>query len=381
MCHLPLWARTIPLWLAFLVILVLRRPDGVFDAQFVYEDGVKWYVDARTNGLDSLLWPYAGYLQVIPRTIGLIETLVPTPYAPLVGALVSLAITAAVAVAAFRVWPPLALAVLLLPNTEQALGSPTFLHFYLGIALLIGLLATRLGWPGWLALALSAFAGPSGLLLAPLFAARALLLRDEDSINRFWAVATPSTIQGAVLLSSPRPDVARDTTAFDALSIGGTHLAAMLFGREFTLVAMNIVPAALAAFVVGAAAVFAVLAARAVPRGAAAVAAYVCAISLIAAIAAGSDTRDQLLAPVSAARYFYVAGAALSGFALLAASRGSRAGLALTGFLIFGWVGDFELEARPPSDWATASACLSSPGPCTVPIYPSRQFNIVWNER
>jgi len=337
-----------------------------------------WFADARAAGPASILWPYAGYLHLIPRSIAVLEAALPTAAAPLVGTLITLAIIAGVAVAGFRVWPPLALPVVLLPNTVVEIGSPTYLHFYLAIALLFGLLARRVGRPGLVGLVVCSISGPSGLLLSPLFAARAWVRRDRDSVQRLLCVAIPAAVQALFLAVAGRSAVAEAVSPVDALVIGAGHVAATIIGTRFTLAGLNAVPTPIAGVAVLAIAVLLVVAARSVPRWLNAALAYILIVTVISTILAGSDDREHLLSPVSAPRYFHLAGAAVAGLSLFALSRGSRAGLVLVGLLIFGWIGDFRLEALPPSAWASDSSCLDSPGPCTVPVYPGGKWDIHW---
>src|SRR5437660_10967570 len=68
-----------------LLVVVSRRPDVVFHAQFWAEDGNRWYADAYHLGvIDSLLHPAAGYFQTLPRLAALIAVLLPFGMAPLI---------------------------------------------------------------------------------------------------------------------------------------------------------------------------------------------------------------------------------------------------------------------------------------------------------
>jgi hypothetical protein len=76
-------------------LLVLRRPDAVFHAQFWAEDGVVWYADAYNLGaLRALLHSRDGYLQTLPRLGAMMASWVPLLYAPLVMNLVALIVEA-----------------------------------------------------------------------------------------------------------------------------------------------------------------------------------------------------------------------------------------------------------------------------------------------
>ncbi len=74
-------------------LLVFRRPDAVFHAQFWAEDGVVWFADAYNHGgLRALLFARDGYLQVFPRLGAAAALWVPLLHAPLVMNLIALAI-------------------------------------------------------------------------------------------------------------------------------------------------------------------------------------------------------------------------------------------------------------------------------------------------
>ena len=68
---------------AFLLIF-LRRPDALLNAQFYAEDGTFFFADAYQFGWHSLLQPYGGYLHTPSRFVGLLANLFPFGIAPLV---------------------------------------------------------------------------------------------------------------------------------------------------------------------------------------------------------------------------------------------------------------------------------------------------------
>src|SRR5882724_10266687 len=68
---------------AFLV-LFLRRPDAILNAQFYAEDGKYWYADAYQFGWHCLLMPLGGYLNSVSRLIGMFTLLFPLAVAPLI---------------------------------------------------------------------------------------------------------------------------------------------------------------------------------------------------------------------------------------------------------------------------------------------------------
>src|SRR5262249_12109883 len=56
----------------------------VLNPQFFAEDGARWYVDAYSLGLRSLLLPESGYLHTLTRLIALLTIVLPFSFAPLV---------------------------------------------------------------------------------------------------------------------------------------------------------------------------------------------------------------------------------------------------------------------------------------------------------
>jgi hypothetical protein len=74
-------------------VIISRRPDALFHAQFRYEDGAVWYADAYNLGWwQALLRPWQGYFQTLPRLGASLALLVPLSWAPLVLALVAIAV-------------------------------------------------------------------------------------------------------------------------------------------------------------------------------------------------------------------------------------------------------------------------------------------------
>jgi|WetSurMetagenome_2_1015567.scaffolds.fasta_scaffold00045_33 hypothetical protein len=79
-------------FLAAFAIVVSRRPDAVFNAQFYAEDGMVWFPQAYRFGLQSFIMPEAGYVHVFIRIVSLITLLVPFSLAPLVMNLCAIAV-------------------------------------------------------------------------------------------------------------------------------------------------------------------------------------------------------------------------------------------------------------------------------------------------
>jgi hypothetical protein len=75
------------------VLLVTRRPDAIFHAQFWAEDGHVWFADAYNFGWWTALFrTQDGYVQILPRLPSSLALLVPLRVAPLVQSLAAIAI-------------------------------------------------------------------------------------------------------------------------------------------------------------------------------------------------------------------------------------------------------------------------------------------------
>lgn len=75
---------TVTVLVAAAIIMLCRRPDILFNAQFWAEDGAVWYTDAYHNNLLSVIFrPYPDYLAVVQRVFASIAALLPMERAPL----------------------------------------------------------------------------------------------------------------------------------------------------------------------------------------------------------------------------------------------------------------------------------------------------------
>ena len=88
---LQIWQQ-VAVFLFACAVLILRRPDAVFHAQFFAEDGRDWLADAYNLGWwQALFHPYNGYFQTFPRLGAAFALLAPLALAPLVMNLFALA--------------------------------------------------------------------------------------------------------------------------------------------------------------------------------------------------------------------------------------------------------------------------------------------------
>ena len=90
--NLRLWHHCVIFLLAY-ALLISRRPDAIFHAQFWAEDGHVWFADAYNfGGLVAMFRTQDGYFQVLPRLAASLALLAPLRLAPLALNLIAIAI-------------------------------------------------------------------------------------------------------------------------------------------------------------------------------------------------------------------------------------------------------------------------------------------------
>jgi len=178
--------RVVLVFLFFAALVVSRRPDVLFNAQFWAEDGNMWYADAYNLGvIQPFLHPAAGYFQTFPRLAALVGLLLPIGIVPLI--FNSIAVVIQVLPAQFLLssrcseWGSagaralFAFLYLALPNSHEMHANITNTQWRLALLALMILFAR----PGlsalWNAfdlsiLTLSALSGPFIIFLAPIAA-------------------------------------------------------------------------------------------------------------------------------------------------------------------------------------------------------------------
>jgi len=192
-----------------LVVMIARRPDILSNAVFWAEDGAVYFADAFNKGaLSALFLPYAGTLQLFPRMIYGLATVLPLRFVPLFGVWAALLVRAAIPAFLFssrftwidwRAKVAIAAYFLLMPNLAEVHANPANTHWYLGLYLLAVVLADAprtIGWKihDWVALVLAGLSGPMILFVLPALLFRALAQRGTP--NGRW-----SLLAGAVALA------------------------------------------------------------------------------------------------------------------------------------------------------------------------------------
>ena len=174
------------LFILSFILVVSRRPDALFNAQFWAEDGTLWYAEAYNLRLSALLHPAAGYFQTLPRLAALVALPLPLSAAPLLFNIIAVLIqilpvqflmsSRCRAFGSYGARTAFAFLYLALPNSHEIHANMTNAQWRLAFLALLVLLAE----PGktilwnlfdYTVLALSAVTGPFIVFIAPVAAA------------------------------------------------------------------------------------------------------------------------------------------------------------------------------------------------------------------
>ena len=171
-------------FVAACAIIISRRPDALFHAQFWAEDGIVFFSQAYNSGWwHPFFRTHVGYFHTVPRLAAALALLVPLAYAPLVCNLVALVIQAIpvglLLSARSREWGSLttraamAAVYLALPNCPEICAIVTDAQWPLALAAFFVLVATPPSSKPQLAFDLSivllcGLTGPFSILLFPI---------------------------------------------------------------------------------------------------------------------------------------------------------------------------------------------------------------------
>lgn len=208
-------------WLVFafctaVVVVILRQPDVLLNAQFVAEDGVEWFANAYNHGwFVPLFWPYAGYFVTLSRLAADFALLAPIQTAPLVMNLVGLLVQAlpvpVILSRRLSQWGSvpfrsvLAIAYLLMPNCAEINVTVTEVQWHLALVACLLVLAdmprNRLERSFDLAiLVLCGFTGPFPIFLFPVACFMFYRTREKRRLIPVGILGCAGTIQGISLL-------------------------------------------------------------------------------------------------------------------------------------------------------------------------------------
>jgi len=221
--HVPRWTRSEPVLFASatlfgVAVLISHRPDVVLHAQLWGDDGKKWLFDAYTYGLGRVFLPYEGYLGVFQGVAAAGVLLAPLSWAPLLFALVALAVQSLPF--AFLATDRLALVVprryvrvlagvacLSVPTIIELLGTLTNTQWSLAVLAALVVAAPRVrGWSwrifDFMVVLLSGLSGPFCIFLLLPAAGIAWRRRSSSQWALTWCVLATSLIQGVAIAAS-----------------------------------------------------------------------------------------------------------------------------------------------------------------------------------
>jgi hypothetical protein len=219
--------RAVLVFLFFAAVVVSRRPDVLFNAQFWAEDGKIWYADAYNLGIiQPFLHPAAGYFDTVPRLAALASLLLPLGIVPLF--FICIAIVFQVLPAQFLMssrcseWGSVSARALFaflylgLPNSQEMHANITNTQWRLALLSLMILFARPVLSALWNAfdvsmLILSALSGPFIIFIAPIAAILYLSEpRNRQRMTLFLISGLGALIQGlAVLITGGEERVAQ----------------------------------------------------------------------------------------------------------------------------------------------------------------------------
>lgn len=220
------WLRSIPRWAIPLTVgviacalIISRRPDAVFNAQFWGEDGRYWFGDAyRLGGFQALFRPVNGYFVTDARLAGWLASFFPLTYGPLI--FNSLAIVIQTLPAVFIVSGRLdavipnrylqaflAFLYVATPNAWEIQTNITNAQWHLAFLAFLVLIASRPSGRAWrvfdiAVITLTGLSGPYALVLAPIMGYYWWKTRSSWTAKLFVVNGVTALIQSAVLLVS-----------------------------------------------------------------------------------------------------------------------------------------------------------------------------------
>jgi len=319
--------RGVAIYLIAFAVVIARRPDAVFHAQFYAEDGSIWFADAYNYGWWRVLFsPYEGYLHVLPRAAAAIALLVPLSRAALVENLIAIAIevlpvsllllSRSAPWGSFRFRALLASLYLFLPNTREMVGTVTESQWIIGLIALLLLVALPPQSRAARAFDLATFTlcGLTGPFCIFLFPISVFLL--WSSRQDHWRRLTTSIlllcsiIQSLSLLLHPsgrhHPFLGASPEWFARLLAGQVYLGTLLGGNELSLR----LSAEMLTFIAVVGTMILVLAAKSAPTGMRLLLLFSC-ILFVAALAtpvtfpAPGSSAWKMLASCAGARYWF----------------------------------------------------------------------------
>lgn len=211
------WEFRVIVFLCAVAIIISRRPDAVFHAQFWAEDGTVLFSDAYAAGIRSLFWPFAKYFIFYLRLVALLAQPFGLGRAPLIFNL------AAIATQALPVWLLLSSRLswagsvparmflaglyLALPNSEEVMAIFPNSQWFLALLCFLVIVSSESGrwmWRcfDWIIAGLCALTGPFVIVLAPISAVIWWNRRGRWSLVMTMVLSAGALIQCVEILAS-----------------------------------------------------------------------------------------------------------------------------------------------------------------------------------
>jgi hypothetical protein len=250
-----------------ILLLYTRRPDAFINPQFWAEDGSLWYPSAYALGWATVYGAEGGYLQTLPRLVGLMSLPFPLALAPAL--FTAVAITCRLVPIALllsdrlsrlipSLWHRAAMAFLLiaLPNSYEIHANMTQAVRHLAIASILVVLTPddRRGWRVFDAviLVLTGLSAPFTILLAPVFLVQCRRRRpDVSAVLHGVAILGTAAAQLAIVFAwswmRPHDILAARLSTFTPLLGGQVTIGALLGQRGWAAVSSGESAAACAA--------------------------------------------------------------------------------------------------------------------------------------
>lgn len=172
------------------LIMVLRRPDLISNAQFWAEDGHVWFSMAYNQGpFESLIYPQNGYYQTISKIIAAIAVNINILYAPLFFNISAIAVRALLVVlllsnrfSYINITPRLfvSLFIIMMPEVSEVHANVTNNHWYLSLYLLLVVISENPASKLWnvhdaISIFICGMSGPFIVFMAPMVGLKILI--------------------------------------------------------------------------------------------------------------------------------------------------------------------------------------------------------------
>jgi hypothetical protein len=239
------------IFLVAFALVVSRRPDAIFNAQFYAEDGTLFYADAYHFGWHSLLMPYGGYLHIPLRLLGLLAQLVPFGRAPLLMNLCAIIVQILPVhiflSSRFNSIPFFTricggLLYLALPNAFEIHAKAANIQWHLALAACLVLLAkpgNRRAWRifDFVVLQLFVLGSLMGILLIPVAVSLRWFRKDPRYNLALFALIPGALVQASLLLFTESRRAAPNGATFARLIdiIGGQVFFSSVLGVRTTM--------------------------------------------------------------------------------------------------------------------------------------------------